>query len=117
MTHDNELGLPDPRDQHPSGIVTLADTVFVALATIVGVLAAALAATLVAPLAPGLGLVTLFVGWPLGLVLAVFVLRTGAGALVRSGIPASVRTVIRRGRTPKRVVPDGGTPDETASRC
>ena len=117
MTHDNTLGLPDPLDVRPDGIVTLADTLFVALATIVGVFAAAVAATLVDPIAPGLGLVVVFVGWPLGFAAAVVALRVGFRAVGRSGLPETVRDTVGRVRAPVTVSSDGGCPDADACNC
>ncbi|WP_411964292.1 hypothetical protein [Haloferax sp. YSMS24] len=110
MSHHNALGLPDPMDVRPDGLETFLDTLFVALATIVGVSIATLAATLVAPIVPGLGLVVVFVGWPLGFVAAVFALRLGHRALVRSGLPAFVRDTARRIRSPETLVTDVDIP-------
>ncbi|KAB1187677.1 MULTISPECIES: hypothetical protein [Haloferax] len=112
MTHDNKLGLPDALDEAPSGLETLADTVFVATAAVVGILVATLLATVVAPVGPGIGLVALFVGWPLGFLAAALGLRAGIRAIVRSGLPALARDTVHRVRAPPRVVTDGGHPDE-----
>lgn len=118
MTHDNRLGLPDPLDVGPDGIVTLTDTLFVALAAVAGVVVATLAATLVAPVAPGVGLVAVFAGWPVGFVAAVTALRFGRRTVARSGLPASARDAARRVRTTKTAVAtDGGHPDEPTCNC
>ncbi|MFC7202494.1 hypothetical protein ACFQJC_03140 [Haloferax namakaokahaiae] len=123
MTHTNYLGLPDPLDPAPHGLGTLANTVVLTVAAVVGIVAAAVAATLVAPLAPGLGLLAVFAGWPVGFVVAVVALRAGLLAIVRTGVPADARTLLRRVRggptgdalpdaTPRRMT-DGGRPDDT----
>ncbi|WP_410766675.1 hypothetical protein [Haloferax sp. DFSO60] len=121
MTHTNYLGLPDALDPAPHGLGTLANTVVLTVAAVVGIVAATVAATLVAPLAPGLGLVAVFAGWPVGFVVATVALRAGLLALVRTGLPADARVVVRRARgrttpgtlsetTPPKMT-DGGRPE------
>ncbi|KTG28445.1 hypothetical protein [Haloferax profundi] len=117
MTHDNKLGLPDALDERPDTLGTLGDTVFVALAAVVGIFVATFAATLVAPLGPGVGLVALFVGWPLGFLVTALGFRAVLRAAVRTGAPALVRDALRRTRTPTRVAADGGRPDDVPCDC
>ncbi|WP_396611787.1 hypothetical protein ACH9L7_00425 [Haloferax sp. S1W] len=123
MGHDNHLGLPDPLDHAPRGVETLLDTLFVALAAIVGITAATIVAVLVAPLGAGVGLLALFVGWPVGFVAATVGLRAGVDAIANSGLLASLRTLgfrgraaLRRVRTGAPAVTDGaGTYDSDAT--
>ena len=127
MRHDTHLGLPNPLDRAPQGVETLVDTLFVATAAVVGITAATLLAAVLAPLGAGVGLVVLFVGWPLGFVSAGIALRAGVRALIDSGVPADlrratwrVRAGIRRVRTgaPPVVTDGAGTGDcETTNEC
>ncbi|WP_416840590.1 hypothetical protein [Haloferax sp. DFSO52] len=117
MTHDTTFGLLNPLAARPGRTLTFVETVFVSVSTVAGILAATFAATLVAPVAPSLALATFFVALPAGIVATGVVLRTGRRTVTRSGIPATVREMRRRVRTPERVAADGGTPEETACNC
>ncbi|AHZ23417.1 hypothetical protein E6P09_15020 [Haloferax mediterranei ATCC 33500] len=127
MTHDNHPGVPDAVDMQPNrqdtppneldthaktGHRSLAETALLSLAAGIGIVAAAVAAALVAPFAPVLGLVTLFLGWPVGFVATVLALRKATHAVVKSGVPALARGALRRRRIPDPVVTDGGCPGE-----
>lgn len=112
MPHDNTLGLPDPRDERPSGLVTLVDTAFVAFAAVSGIALTTFVATLVAPLGAGLGFVALFVGWPFGFLVAVLTLRAGYRTAGRTGVLTLARTLVKRVRTSSRVAADGGQTDD-----
>ncbi|GGC46743.1 hypothetical protein [Haloferax sulfurifontis] len=95
MFDDIHFGRDDVRETVPSRFRTLSETALVALAAVIGVLAATAVATLVAPLAPGLGLVALFLGWPLGFAAGIAVVREAVGIVATSGVPGRVRDLAR----------------------
>jgi hypothetical protein len=115
MTHDNHLRLSDPVDASPHGISTVLDATFVSVAAVVGIFAATMLATLVAPLGAGVAFAALFVGWPLGFAGATGALRVGSDAVARTGLPALTRDVVRQHRTPTRMATDGGRPEELSN--
>ncbi|ELZ75569.1 MULTISPECIES: hypothetical protein [Haloferax] len=95
MFDDTHLGRDDVRATLPQRFRTLSETALAAVAAVVGVFAATAVATLVAPLVPGLGLVALFLGWPLGLAVGIAVVRGAVGVVAASGVPGRVRGLAR----------------------
>jgi len=89
------FGRGNARETVPSRFRTLSETALVAVAAVVGVFAATAVATLVAPLAPGLGLVALFLGWPLGFAAGIVGVRGVVGIVAASGVPGRVRGLAR----------------------
>ncbi|AKU08361.1 hypothetical protein [Haloferax gibbonsii] len=91
MFDDIHFGRGDVRETVPSRFRTLSETALVAVAAVLGVVAATAVATLVAPLAPGLGLVALFLGWPLGFAAGVAGVRGAVRIAATSSVPGRVR--------------------------
>ncbi|ELZ55845.1 MULTISPECIES: hypothetical protein [unclassified Haloferax] len=97
MFDDTHLGRGDVRETVSSRLRTLSETALVAVAAVLGVVAATAVATLVAPLAPGLGLVALFLGWPLGFAVGIAVVRGAVGVVAASGVRGLARDALARG--------------------
>jgi hypothetical protein len=116
MTHTNYFGLHDALDPAPHGLGTLANTVILTAAAVVGIVAAMVVATLLAPLVPGIGLLVVFAGWPVAFAVAAVGLRAGLLALVRTGLPTDVRTLVRRVRRIRRRPTDYTLHDVTSRR-
>ncbi|RDZ63686.1 hypothetical protein C5B90_11160 [Haloferax sp. Atlit-12N] len=95
MFNDTHPGRGDVRETLPRRFRTLSETALVAVAAVLGVFTATAVAALVAPLAPGLGLVALFLGWPLGFAAGVVGVRGAVGTVAASGVPGHVRGLAR----------------------
>ncbi|WP_424006647.1 hypothetical protein [Haloferax denitrificans] len=94
MVDDIHLGRGDVRETMPRRFGTLWETALVAVAAVIGVFAAGVTATLVAPVAPGLGFVALFLGWPLGFAVGVAGVRGTVRAVAASGVLDRVRGLV-----------------------
>ncbi|POG55721.1 hypothetical protein, partial [Haloferax marisrubri] len=110
MFNDTHPGRGDVRETLPRGFRTLSEAALVAVAAVFGVFAATAVAALVAPLAPGLGLVALFLGWPLGFAVGIAVVRGGVDIVAASGVSSRV---VRVGRVVRDALARGG--DDAAS--
>ncbi|MGB9956244.1 hypothetical protein ACOZ4B_07635 [Haloferax prahovense] len=90
MFDDINFGRGDVRETVPGRFRTVSETVLVAVSAVFGVFAATAVATVVAPLAPGLGLVALFLGWPLGFAAGVAGVRGAVRIAATSGVPGRI---------------------------
>ncbi|WP_148415167.1 hypothetical protein [Haloferax sp. KTX1] len=117
MFDDTHTGRDDVRETLPRRYRTLSEAALVAVAAVGGVFTSGITATLVAPLAPGLGLVALFVGWPVGFVAGLVGVR-GVVRVASAG-RGVVRARLGHVRSPSRdaVARGGDDAEATHSEC